>query len=114
MRAFRCRCRRKACEARQTLAMHPDDYLRPPRCKSCLSPCPCGQRQNHKKTDRCGPRPGLRVDKYRQRIETKKNVCKCYGYSFPHAYGRGWCEHNNKLTEQHYIDRFSYMGQRAA
>ncbi len=95
MKSFRCRCRRKACEARQTTRLHPDEYLRPKKCRCCKKGL-------------------LRVDRYRQRIETRKAVCKCFSYSFPHAKGRGWCEHNKRLTERDFEERFSYMGRRAA
>ena len=29
---YRCRCRRRACQARRNLSKHPDDYIRPPKC----------------------------------------------------------------------------------
>jgi hypothetical protein len=77
------RCRHAACQGRQTLARHPDSYVRLPKCK------------------RCGRKHGFRVDRYRQERETgpkAPRACRCLGYSFPHAHGRGWCDHNPRLT----------------
>lgn len=86
--SFPCRCRRKACEHRQTKAMHPDDYARQPKCKMCGSK--------------------LRVDRYRIKRENK-NPCRCWGYAFPHAKGRGWCAHNQNITDQ--MREFGYAGR---
>lgn len=75
------RCRH--CAKRRTLARNPENYIRIPPCRGC------GSRH-------------YRVDRYRERVETgiggKHRRCNCLGYSFPHAKGRGWCEHNDKLT----------------
>jgi hypothetical protein len=100
MSSFPCRCTRTACRARQTLARHPDDYLRPRKCRAC-------------------GRATLKTDRYRARIETRRNVCYrgrggCYEYSFPHARGRGWCEHNPQVTRQMREERGDYMGARYA
>ena len=91
---FRCRCRHKACEARQTIAKHPTEYVRTKRCRCC------GKGE-------------LRVDRYRQRVETKRNLCHCSWYSFPHAKGRGYCEHNRALAGEARWGRGEYMGARA-
>lgn len=32
---YHCRCNRRGCQARVVLRRHPDQYARPPRCKSC-------------------------------------------------------------------------------
>ena len=81
-----CRCR-----ARRTLNRHPDEYVRLPQCRA----------------------PGCRsrrytVDAYRTRVERggKVRPCKCYGYSFPHRRGSGYCEHNPKLTEEMLRERW--------
>lgn len=83
---YRCRCSRKVCQARRTIAKHPDEYVRPKRCRSC-------------------GKGRLRVDKYRNtgREQRKCGTCKpdltgCCGYSFPHAKGRGWCDSNPALS----------------
>jgi hypothetical protein len=40
-----------------------------------------------------------RIDKYRTNVERKRQPCTCGAvYVFPHARGRGWCIHNEKLT----------------
>lgn len=79
------RCSR--CEARRTLARHPDEYIRVPRCRSC----------GHNR---------YRVDRYRAKVERNRNLTccpgrgACYGYSFPHRRGSGYCCHNPNLTEE--------------
>jgi hypothetical protein len=70
--------------------MHPDEYIRAPKCK------------------RCGRRGTLRVDKYRTAGKERRRPCNCYGYSFPHAKGRGWCDHNPKLTLEDLEQRSRY------
>lgn len=75
-----CRCRHKACEQRATLAKHPEAYVRPARCPSCRR------------------RGTMRVDWFRVVKEWHARPCRCFGYSFPHARGRGYCEHNARLT----------------
>lgn len=73
-----CRCRR--CEARRRLPKHPDEYVRPPRCRNC------------------GART-WRVDRYRDDgREQRGHTCRCEGYSFPHFRGRGYCLSNLALT----------------
>lgn len=63
MNRFPCRCR--ACGARRTLAKHPLEYVREPR-------CPCGG--------------AYRVDQYRRKFEHKRAGCTCSG--FPWDNGR--------------------------
>lgn len=58
--------------------MHPDDYVRQPKCRMCGKGL-------------------LIIDRYRIKVENK-TPCKCWGYSFPHARGRGFCEHNHNLS----------------
>lgn len=88
------RCRHAACQGRQTLARHPDAYVRLPACK------------------RCGRKHGFRVDRHRERVETgpgaRLRVCRCLGYSFPHALARGWCDHNPNLTAADLEARWSH------
>lgn len=75
---YPCRCVK--CGRRHTLRMQPDEYSREPKCKS-----------------RCtGGR--LRVDWYRMAAEWGAKPCRCGEYSFPHASGRGFCEHNQAVT----------------
>lgn len=80
-----CRCRRKACQARQTIRWRPESYVRPPKCR------------------RCG-KGLLRVDGWRQAHERhSKTTCRpdrsgCQGYHFPHRRGSRWCDHNPALT----------------
>jgi hypothetical protein len=62
-RRVRCRCSRKSCAARRTLAKHPSRYVRPPRCF-------------------CGAL--LRPDYYRQLTETRKHKCECGHVHYPH------------------------------
>lgn len=100
MKSYPCRCQRAACRARQTIAKHPDEYVRPRRCRVC-------------------GKAGVAVDRYRARGERRRNVCYpgrggCYAYSFPHARGRGWCEHNKSLTPQMVAERGDYIGARYA
>lgn len=79
---YRCRCRRSACQARQTIARHPDEYLRPRTCRVC-------------------GKGRLRVDTYRDSgREHAGTVCRCWGYSFPHRRGSGYCFHNPNLTPE--------------
>lgn len=82
-----CRCGTLTCQRRITLAKHPDEYQRPPRCPGCRQ------------------RGTLRVDRHRMRREWGVRPCKCYGYSFPHAKGRGYCDHNLKLTAEDFRER---------
>lgn len=78
---YRCRCNRKACQRRRSLRMHPDDYLRRPRC-AC--------RKGH-----------LRIDPYRNSgRETAGRVCRCSGYWFPHRTGSLWCMEGKWTAEQ--------------
>lgn len=92
--SYPCRCRRKACERRQTIAMHPTEYLRTKRCKFCRK----GE---------------LRVDRFRVKRENK-NPCRCSWYSFPHARGRGYCEHNTAKVGEARWGRDQYLGARAS
>lgn len=88
MGAYHCRCTRTICQARQTKAMHPDEYVRAPRCK------------------RCG-KGRLRIDKFRNTgREHAGKTCHCCGYSFPHRRGSKWCEHNPALTADMLRERY--------
>jgi hypothetical protein len=73
--------RTNRCLWRTTLRKHPLEYKRPPKC------------------GRCG-KPLSFIDFYRIRKEWKKKPCHCYGYAFPHARGRGYCDYNPKLTAE--------------
>lgn len=75
----------KSCRARRTLAMRPDHYM-PGRVPRCLG---------------CGKRAGWNEDRWRSIHEVgpkAKKPCRCNDYPFPHARGRGWCEHNQAIT----------------
>ncbi len=76
---YPCRCK---CGRRITLAKAPDEYVRSPRCK------------------RCKQRGTMRIDRHRMKREWHVRPCNCYGYSFPHHKGRGYCDHNPKLTAE--------------
>lgn len=69
------------CGWRTTLSKQPLEYVRPPKC------------------GRCGAKITY-IDFRRVRREWKMKPCRCYGYAFPHARGRGYCEHNAKLTAE--------------
>lgn len=75
---YACRCRNSACQARRTLSKHPDEFVRPPRCKSC------GSQQ-------------WRWDKHRDKVEKNKRPCGCSGYWFAHRKGSKWCHNNPKI-----------------
>lgn len=81
-----CRCRH--CHRRQTLARHPEEYLRVRygRCRFCRD------------------KRLLRVDKYRDDGRERKRQgkpCNCLEYSFPHRKGSGWCQFNpNRPVDQ--------------
>lgn len=83
--AVRCKARHGGvqCDWRTTLKRHPAEYIRVPKC------------------GRCGASLTY-VDARRMKKEwgDKKNRCCCYGYAFPHARGRGYCDHNPKLTAE--------------
>lgn len=70
---YQSRCQK--CRGRRTLAKHPNDYLRAPKCKSC---------------------GGMMVaDSYRILIEMpakKLSKCYCDGYPFIHQLGGGACK----------------------
>lgn len=70
-----CRCR--ACGARQTKPRAPSEYVRGPVCR------------------RCRRRDTLRVDKWANTRQWRKNVCRCDGYPYPHRVKFSlWCRHN--------------------
>lgn len=94
MSSYPCRCTRDACRKRQTKLKHPNEYARTPRCIACRQMT-------------------VKVDRYRCRVENR-NPCRCYGYSFPHAKGRGWCDHNPRVTTEMLQEREQYMGARYA
>ena len=91
-----CRCRRKACQARQNKRYRPESYTRAPKCRACGKGL-------------------LRVDEYRQRAERHNAaaVCRpdrtgCCGYHFPHRRGSKWCDANPALTPQMLEERASW------
>lgn len=71
------------CSTRRTLKQPVEQYLRVPRCRVC----------GHRK---------YRRDKYRDTVEMKRKPCTCWNYPFPHARGRGMCQHNANLTPEKY------------
>lgn len=68
-----CRCRK--CETRRALRMHPDKYYVIPKCKVC------GARD-------------YRIDKWMNKRKSRKQICFCDGYWFPHREKSKWCIHN--------------------
>jgi hypothetical protein len=74
--------------------MHPDHYLRLPRCG-------CGGERRAIEAAG-GIRPMTwRVDKYRNTgREQKGRTCICGEYSFPHYRGRGWCLYSEAKRDQ--------------
>jgi len=70
---YQSRCQK--CRGRRTLAKHPNDYLRAPKCKSC---------------------GGMMIaDAYRIRVEMPMKsilLCDCDAYHFPHQVGSGECK----------------------
>lgn len=62
------RCRK--CEARRVLNRHPDNYLRPPKCRSCGHTA------------------------YRVVTNYPRPLCGCSGYHFIHRKGSLLCEHH--------------------
>lgn len=72
---YACRCRRRGCEARKTLRLHPDGYW--------------GANKRHA---RCHCGGELRVDWYRSSgVEAKNTACGCQGYPFFHRRGSLFC-----------------------
>jgi hypothetical protein len=69
------------CNWRTTLPKQLAEYKRPPKC------------------GRCGALL-VHMDFWRVRNEWKVKPCTCYGYAYPHARGRGYCDHNPKLTAE--------------
>lgn len=74
-----CRCRR--CETRRTLSKHPDEYVRPPKCRNCGSPI----------TYVCADR--------RSKRDKRNHQCGCSGYHFTHRRGSKWCHKNPGIDE---------------
>lgn len=94
--AVPCRCNRKICQHRRSLAMKPDHYARgAPRCH------------------RCG-KGRYRTDPYRCRVERKIKPCICHGYGFPHTPAHGWCIHNTKGPPEGTQAQRSYEADRLA
>ena len=100
---YQCRCRH--CKARRTLAKHPDDYARPPKCN-------CWFFDNKLKAWRHGE---FRVDGHRmtqKRLRADKRTdpgptCKCAalpgedGQNRPHRRGSiPECEHSKMRREE--------------
>lgn len=82
--------------------MLPAEYLRQPRC-GCLR-----ERAALAKAREDGaPLPlSWRVDRYRDDgREQRGRTCLCLGYSHPHYRGRGWCDHNDRLTAEDFQRR---------
>jgi hypothetical protein len=69
------------CTWRGTLRKPPLEYKRAPTCPRCAKTITI-------------------IDYYRVRNEWKVKPCNCGGYTFPHFKGRGYCEHNPKLTAE--------------
>lgn len=99
MSYVRCRW----CRARRTLARHPDEYTRVPKCRRCRG----AERHND-------GQQLYYVDRYRARAERGKGakaaLCYpgrggCNGYHFPHRRGSRFCDHNPKLTEDDLRER---------
>lgn len=90
LKRWPCRC--SACGRRVTKAQQPEEYVRPPR-------CPSGCRRRDER-GRASGFAELRIDYWRILKEWKRKPCYCYGYSFPHVRGRGYCEHNPRLTAE--------------
>lgn len=89
--SYACRCNRAACQHRRRLPKHPDDYIRAPRCRSCS-------------------KGTYRIDKFRSDgSEQRGHICRCSGYSFPHFRGRGYCDHNPRLTVDDMRKRYESM-----
>lgn len=83
MSTKRCPCRCKKCRARRSLRQKPDEYLRPPKCKSC------------------GNNTWV-IDVYRFRKEmSSSRVCGCSGYWFPHRRGSKFCFHHPNAEQIH-------------
>jgi hypothetical protein len=97
-RRYPCRCTK--CGRRRNLSKQPSEYTRrTPR-------CPGGCRITNAEGQRV---PALlRIDWYRMAREWKvERPCVCgMWYSFPHARGRGWCEHNPKITAEDLQDLY--------
>ena len=93
---YPCRCTR--CGARVNTLKQPGEYVRrPPKCpRGCRITTHDGQRT-------FAP---LRIDWYRMAAEWRgAKPCQCSGYPFPHAKGRGYCDHNPNLTAEDLQDR---------
>lgn len=95
------------CGARTTLPRKPEEYIRIPRCRGCQRKMtldgqpPPGSRESPSRYAR------YRVDRWRARHERGRNApkCQCYGYSFIHRRGSGFCVHNPHLTENDMRER---------
>lgn len=81
-----CRCFK--CWRRQVKTMHPDQYLRRPRCQFCTTKC-----KKHKyasaNCSKCNV-VYLRVDTYMQN-RVLVTCYSCDGYHFPHRQGSKQC-----------------------
>lgn len=91
------------CQARRTLARHPNDYYRTPPCKTPG----CNNRRKRR-----GLPIRYYVDKWRARHERAPHVkpCTCgevYGANgeYPHRRGSGWCVHNPNITDRDRAER---------
>jgi len=82
---YPCRC--VSCGDRHVLRLQPDEYTRPRQCRH-------------------GCRAPLRIDWYRMAAEWHRKPCRCDGYSFPHARGRGYCMHNPELSADMLRERY--------
>lgn len=90
-RTYACRCRR--CGHRKRLKHHPDDLV--VRVKSTT-----GRPEYRKRLCESCSKASYRVDKYRDDgREARGKTCRCGNYSFPHVRGRGYCDHNPRLTD---------------
>lgn len=92
-RAYPCRCRRRACQHRISLAMRPEHYVREPWCKRCN-------------------KGRLRVDEFRLRREHQRYNCDCDGYAYRHRRKSKWCHHAiHEITAQDVAKRYGSNGE---
>jgi len=93
--SYRYKCTKringKQCFARVSLPKRIEEYIHVPKCP------------------RCGNELTYR-DKSRER-ESKKDMCRCDGYWFPHRKGSRYCVHNENITEEDLQDRYYNVPQ---
>lgn len=86
-----CRCNRKVCQHRKRLPRHPQEYRHKHwlRCRSC-------------------GKGYYRPDPHRTAGKERRKPCHCEGYSFPHAHGSRYCNHNPGLTAEMLQERSTW------